>query len=191
MDRLSRRGATVLLSAALLSACAPKESAPPHAAVPRARVVDTAALASLIPPYEEQVATYTVKNCLVCGMPLEGLKKPVDAVKGGKLVRFCSDACASKFEQNPLPILAARDSALIATQLPSYPTDKCIVTDDKIVSLGTPQNFLWGTRLVRLCCKNCEEQFKENPGDFIAALDALSDVKAVRATGETPPAHAN
>jgi YHS domain-containing protein len=185
------RGAAFLTLAVALFACARRESTPGRAEGPRARVADPAALAALIPPYEEQAATYTVKTCLVCGMSLASVKKPVDVVQDGKLVRFCSDGCARTFEKNPVTILAQRDSLLIATQLPTYPTDKCIVTDDKIESLGTPTNMLWGTRLVRLCCKNCVEQFKENPGDFIAALDALSDVKAVEAGGQPPATHAN
>jgi hypothetical protein len=102
-------------------------------------------------------------------------------------VRVCSSACREKLAQDPGPFLAARDSALIATQLATYPTDVCVVTEDKIDALGTPTNVLWGTRLVRLCCKTCEQQFYETPGDFLAALDALGDVKAVQA-GEAPPA---
>ena len=186
MLRSNLRRAVVVGLTLLAAACEKRgaESGPGKPAPPPAvNEADAAALAALDPPYEDQVQFYTVKECLVCGMALGAAGGPVDVAQDGKLMRVCSKACREKLLQNPAPVMAARDSALIATQLASYPTDVCVVTEDKIEALGTPTNFLWGTRLIRLCCKTCEQQFRETPGDFLAALDAMKDVKAVEASG--------
>ena len=178
MLRSNARRAAVVGLALSLAACGRKEEQGPGKA-PVVNEADAAPLAALVPPYEEQVEHYTVKECVVCGMPLGAAGGPIDVAQDGKLIRVCSKECRAR-------LVAARDSALIATQLASYPTDMCVVTEDKIDALGSPTNILWGTRLVRVCCKTCEQQFRETPGDFLAALDAMRDVKAVEA-GTTPP----
>lgn len=176
--------AAVLVAVLAVSACARKD-ADPGKPVPM-REAESAAFAALDPSYDDQVEHYSAKECVVCGMALGAAGGPVDLVHDGKLVRVCSDVCRAKFEENPAPFMTERNSALIATQLITYPTDKCVVSENKLDAYGAPINLLWGTRLVRVCRKTCEQQFHETPSDFIAALDALGDVKAVEA-GAVPP----
>jgi hypothetical protein len=65
------------------------------------------------------------------------------------------------------------DAAVIAQQLPSYPTTKCVVSDEPLDAMGEPIDQVVDGRLVRLCCKGCIKQLKKDPAKVIAQIDAL------------------
>ena len=46
--------------------------------------------------------------------------------------------------------------------------------------MGEPYDYLYGTRLVRLCCKTCVKGFKKELAKHLASLDAA---KGGAATG--------
>jgi hypothetical protein len=159
--------------AALLVGCAREERAPRDAPPAAGQPAETSAPASADvvaaqPPY------YTLANCPVCAADVAAAGGAQDVVHDGKLIRVCSDDCRARLAANPAPFIAARDSALIAVQLASYPTDSCVVMSEPLDVLGSPRSFVWGARLVRVCCDVCEEQFREDPSRFLAILDAKS-----------------
>ena len=78
---------------------------------------------------------------------------------------------------------APSDSARIAEQLPWYPLDTCLVTEQKLDALGQRIDFLHEGRLVRLCCAPCAEMFRDDPESYLADLDAA----IVAAQGPTYP----
>lgn len=188
---MNRHLATVLLSI-LLAGCAADDRSAQEAPAPEAAAPspgsgsgaagaagagggvtggDAAAIAAQMP-------YYTLADCPVCGKGVESAGGARDVVQGGKLVRVCCDVCAAKLRENPEPIVAARDSALIVAQLASYPTDSCVVMGESINVMETPTNFIYGARLIRLCCDTCVEQFLEDPAPFIAILDAKTKAPA-------------
>ncbi len=66
---------------------------------------------------------------------------------------------------------ANADAAVIEEQLPSYPLDKCIVSDEPLDAMGDPYNLVHEGRLVRFCCKGCLKEFKKDPAVVLAKID--------------------
>ncbi|MHC4375102.1 MAG: hypothetical protein ACYS26_00750 [Planctomycetota bacterium] len=120
---------------------------------------------------ETQKASYPLDVCAVAGSKLAKAKAPVDVVIGTRLVRVCCGNCAKKVKADPEPFLAKVDAALIEAQLETYPLETCLVSNEPLDAMGGPQDFLYGTRLVRTCCAGCKRGFQRNPADFLAKLD--------------------
>ena len=64
------------------------------------------------------------------------------------------------------------DQAVIAAQLPSYPLTTCIVSGEELGADSV--DFLYGVRLVRVCCKRCAGAVKKDPAKHLATLDAAA-----------------
>lgn len=119
-----------------------------------------------------QKPTYPFDTCVVCGMELTAHDTPKDVLENGRLVRFCSDACASKFAQDPAPSLAKIDAAIVTAQLATYPLDVCVIEGGKLGAMGEPAKHIYGTRLVQFCCPDCEPTFAKDPAAAMAKIDA-------------------
>jgi len=141
--------------------CTKKVQADPAVVIAK---IDAAVIAA-------QKADYPVKKCLISGEPLEA--GAVDVVYGTRLVRMCCKDCRKGFDKDPAAVMAQIDTALIAQQVPTYPVKTCLISGEELGS-GGMQTFdmLYGTRLVRLCCKSCLKEFKKEPDAMIAKLDA-------------------
>lgn len=133
----------------------------------------------------DQAPRYPSQACAVSGEPLGSMGDPIDYVDGTKLVRFCCKGCVRGYEKDPAKYMAAVDQAWITAQLESYPLTTCLVMEGDPLedpeADTEPVDMLYGTRLVRLCCKSCVKRFKKDPAKYIAALDAAS-----KAPAETP-----
>jgi hypothetical protein len=94
----------------------------------------------------------------------------------------CAQKAAQQQEQAATPPTepAAQSAAapadatarLVAEQMPTYPTDKCVVCDSPLNVNGTPVDVLKDGRLVRVCCTGCGEKFTADPATAMAKLDA-------------------
>lgn len=134
---------------------------------------------------EAQKASYPLEVCAVAGSNLAKAKAPVDVVIGTRLVRVCCGNCAKKVKANPETFLAKVDAALIEAQLETYPLEACLVSNEPLDAMGAPQDFLYGTRLVRTCCAGCKRGFMRNPAEMLAKLDeAQAAAKAARKKAE-------
>jgi hypothetical protein len=60
----------------------------------------------------------------------------------------------------------------IAEQMPTYPTEKCVVCDSPLNVNGTPVDVLHEGRLVRVCCTGCAGKFTASPAADLAKIDA-------------------
>lgn len=116
-----------------------------------------------------QLASYPLETCPVSGEPLGDA--PVDHVVGTRLVRTCCKRCAAAVTKDATKAMAVVDKAYMDAQRPTYPAKTCVVSDEDLGSMGEPVEMLYGTRLVRLCCKGCVKGFKKDPAAFIAKLD--------------------
>ena len=90
----------------------------------------------------------------------------------GRGRRFNSDESLQAFREGPAKVLAKVDAAMIRQQLPFYPLETCPVSGEKLGEMGEPVDLVHKNRLIRFCCKGCKPKFLENPGKFVAALDA-------------------
>ncbi|MGC6426648.1 MAG: hypothetical protein ACON5H_06585 [Akkermansiaceae bacterium] len=51
-----------------------------------------------------------------------------------------------------------------------YTKDTCIVTDNKLGSMGDPITLVHNGQEVKFCCKPCVAKFKANPERFLSKL---------------------
>ncbi|QDU82929.1 YHS domain protein [Planctomycetes bacterium Pla163] len=92
----------------------------------------------------------------------------------GRELRFNDKKSVAAFEKDPAKVLAAVDAALVRLQLAYYPTDTCIVSGEKLGSMGDPVEVIHRNRLVRLCCKGCLAKFHKDPDSYIAKLEVAA-----------------
>ena len=52
-----------------------------------------------------------------------------------------------------------------------YPLDKCIVSDEKLDSMGKPYVFTHEGQEIKMCCKSCLKDFNKDPKKFLKKLD--------------------
>ena len=53
----------------------------------------------------------------------------------------------------------------------SYPLDKCIVSDEKLGEHGKPYVFTHEGQEIKLCCKDCLKNFKNEPAKFLKKIE--------------------
>ncbi len=51
-----------------------------------------------------------------------------------------------------------------------YPLDTCIVTDNKLGSMGTPVVKTYGDQQVKFCCSPCVAKFEKEPQRYLAKI---------------------
>jgi hypothetical protein len=96
---------------------------------------------------------------------------PLDYVYGTRLVRLCCKGCVKELQKDPGKYIAMVDEGLIRAQRASYPLDKCVVSGEPLTAMGEPVDVLYGTKLVRFCCKKCVPEFQKKPAEYLAKLD--------------------
>jgi len=119
-----------------------------------------------------QKAAYPLTTCPITGETLD--ENAVDVVTGTKLVRTCCKRCAIAVKKDATKALAAVDAGWIEAGKKTYKVDVCPVSGEKLGSMGEPVDYLYGTRLVRLCCKGCLKQMRSDGAAVVAKLDKLA-----------------
>lgn len=51
-----------------------------------------------------------------------------------------------------------------------YALSTCVVSGEKLGSMGKPYSFTHEGTEVRLCCKSCRKDFEADPAKFLAKL---------------------
>ncbi|HVS09321.1 MAG TPA: hypothetical protein VMS76_05545 [Planctomycetota bacterium] len=121
---------------------------------------------------DAQRPSYPLATCVVSGEPLGGEHgEPVEYVKDGRLLRLCCKMCAKDVDKSPAEFIAKVDAAVIAAQKPTYPLEQCPVSGEKLGSMGEPLDHVYGTRLVRFCCKGCIKGLNKDPKKVLAQID--------------------
>ncbi len=67
-------------------------------------------------------------------------------------------------------LLASCASAAPAKAVKAYPLDTCLVTDNKLGSMGTPITKVYGDQQVKFCCKPCVAKFEKAPARYLKKL---------------------
>ena len=86
-------------------------------------------------------------------------------------------------EAEPAKYLEKVDESIAALQRPFYPLERCIVSGEKLGSMGKPLELIHGNRLVRLCCAGCVKKFDADAASFLSKIDEA----VVEAQGESYP----
>ena len=76
-------------------------------------------------------------------------------------------ASPSSFARAPLdPVRQAEKS-----DVKPYPLKTCIVSDDKLGEMGKPVVFVHEGQEIKLCCKDCREDFDMDPAKYLKKLE--------------------
>lgn len=51
-----------------------------------------------------------------------------------------------------------------------YPYELCLVSDDKLGEMGKPIGFAYEGREIKVCCKDCRNDFKADPARYMKKL---------------------
>lgn len=61
-------------------------------------------------------------------------------------------------------------SGTAARGVKPYPHDTCIVTDNKLGSMGDPVRLVHDGQEVKFCCSPCVDKFEANPQKYLSRL---------------------
>ncbi len=67
--------------------------------------------------------------------------------------------------------LHAEDAAKPAAAAKAYPLDTCVVSGEKLGSMGKPYRLLHEGKEVQFCCKSCLPKFKKDPAKYMKKLE--------------------
>ncbi|MFH1743012.1 MAG: hypothetical protein ABIH23_28740 [bacterium] len=127
---------------------------------------------------KRQLPDYPLDTCPVTGQKLGGsMGEPVNYIYKNRLVRFCCKGCVAQFEKEPAKYLKTLDEAVIAKQKADYPLDTCVVTGQKLGTMGDAIDYVHANRLVRFCCKGCIDTFRKDPTKYMAVIDEALKAK--------------
>jgi len=153
--------AAVALGASLPSSQADEAGAKAQA-VPAAAPTDAEVIRA-------QKPSYPLEKCVVSGKELDA--SAIDFVVDARLVRLCCADCKAAVEKDKSATIAKIDAAVVAAQKPTYPLSTCPVSGEKLGTKGEPVDVVHGTKLVRLCCKDCKPAFEKDPATAMAKVD--------------------
>lgn len=114
---------------------------------------------------------YPLSVCPVTGKALGSMGAPVVKKYDGREVRFCCAGCVPKFDSDLQTSFSKLDKQIVASQLPLYPLQTCVVAGGRLGSMGEPDNFVYRNRLVRFCCAGCRGNFQKDPAKYLKLLD--------------------
>ena len=86
-------------------------------------------------------------------------------------------------EAGKLIEVTEKEAAWAAEAAISYPLDVCVVSDEKLGSMGDSPKYIYRVkgqpdRLVMFCCEGCEEDFLKAPAKHLAKLDSAKKAKS-------------
>jgi hypothetical protein len=96
-----------------------------------------------------------------------------------KLTKIAAVALAAAYLAAPFTALAADKSAekkadkkeaKVEGKAKAYPLDTCIVSDEKLDSMGEPYVFTHEGQQIKLCCKSCLKDFNKTPNKYLSKL---------------------
>lgn len=67
-------------------------------------------------------------------------------------------------------VLGTAGTSLAADKTKSYTKDVCIVTDNKLGSMGRVITKTYEGQEVKFCCKPCVSKFEKNPAKYLSKL---------------------
>ena len=121
---------------------------------------------------DDQMPFYPLTTCVVSGEPLpEGEDGSFDFIYKNGLIRLCCEMCAQDFDAKPGAYLAKLDDAAGGQQRSDYPLSVCMVSGEKLGSMGEPTDMIVAGRLIRLCCLMCEPKVKAEPTKYLGRLE--------------------
>jgi YHS domain-containing protein len=91
-----------------------------------------------------------------------------------------------------LTLLAAAPNARAAEdakQVNPYPLKTCLVSGEKLGSMGKPYAMTYKGQQVQFCCKGCVKDFNKEPDKFLAKMDKQVKAKTSQESHEGDQGH--
>lgn len=85
-----------------------------------------------------------------------------------------------------LAFLPARAAEPDGAKPRPYPLDTCLVSGEKLGTMGKPYVFTYEGREIRFCCKGCMKDFKKDPAKYLKKLDDAAKAAADKAAKPAP-----
>ena len=107
------------------------------------------------------------------------MRRPIAVVTviGAAVIGLFLLGCGEKqAEQQAAPVTQAQPAQQTAQV---YPIDWCIVSGEKLGSMGDPVVYNHNGRTVKFCCSSCIKKFESNPAMYIAKLDSAAAATAL------------
>ena len=73
--------------------------------------------------------------------------------------------------------LLGADSKEAKDKVKPYPLEKCIVSGEKLGSMGAPYVLTNGTQEVKFCCKGCLKDFNKDKAGFMKKIEQAKNAK--------------
>ena len=108
----------------------------------------------------------TTGVCPVSGEDLD--KDAVKIIHKGHEYRFCCKKCAAKFEKHPEKYIKEKKSA-------EYPLTTCVISGEKLGSMGEPFEYTHEGKRVLMCCKSCLKKFLKSPDEYLKKISDADD----------------
>ena len=153
--------------------------------------LDAAVIAAQDPMYpvtERRVGRWS--RCPRCNKGIDAADGPVNFVTTkNQLMKLCSDQCGEQLAQGDnsakakLLLHDAAMRAFLLGRVDSYVAKTCPVSGRELGK--EPVLVQHGLTLVKLCCKDCLEEFKVTPNTFVAKLTPATPPKADKDDGES------
>jgi copper chaperone CopZ len=84
-----------------------------------------------------------------------------------------------------LCLICQADDKLPAGVKP-YPLDYCVVSNEKLGSMGQPVVFIFENQEIKLCCKECRKDFDADPKKFLEKINNPSKETKTSTPATTP-----
>jgi hypothetical protein len=120
----------------------------------------------------EKAKPYPLDVCLVSQEELGSMGAPHVFVVDGREIQLCCKGCVKEFEKNKQQLLTKVDEA--AKKVKPYKLETCLVSDEKLGSMGEPYVLIRKGQEVKLCCKGCLKEFNKNHAQLLKKLDTAS-----------------
>jgi len=117
---------------------------------------------------EKKAKPYPLNTCVVSGEKLDSMGEPFVFAHEGREVKLCCKDCKKDFDKSTAKFVAKIDEA--AKKVKPYPLQLCVVSDEKLDSMGEPFVFIHDGQEIKLCCKDCKKDFDKNTAKFTAKL---------------------
>jgi len=63
----------------------------------------------------------------------------------------------------------SKDTAGNATAKP-YTQDTCLISGEKLGTMGTPYEIVYEGQQIKFCCSHCEPDFRKEPAKYLSQL---------------------
>lgn len=120
---------------------------------------------------EQQSASYPNKVCAVSGEALGSMGDAVNVIHNNRLVRLCCAGCKEELDTDAAGVFKKLDEAVVKAQSENYPLKTCVVSGEKLDSMGGSVNHVVANRLVKFCCAGCADEFKKDPAAHLKKID--------------------